>query len=223
LSDENTTKGPAMDRRPMPRNDRATRSLLACGLVAPPAAIVLFILATLGRQDYSHVRDTISKLSAQGVADRWEWTGALLLYAALMACFAAGLRRRFGGLGKYRWLWGSVAVHAALMTGVAFFRDDLRRGGFFTLEGALHDILSGMAFSALVVLMLATSLVEDGSLRRMRRVTRLAAVAFTVVGVVFVFTPPEVQGVPQRLFVGVAALWIVALAGAGLIASEGQR
>ena len=161
-------------------SDRTTRALLAGGLTAPPAALGLFFLATIGKPDYSHVRDTISKLSAQGVTDRWVWTFALLAYAALMACFAAGLRRRYGSGGRRRLLWGSAAAHAGLMAGVAVFRDDLRRGGFFTLEGALHDILSGMAFSALVLLMLAVLVVDDRTLRRLRTATWVTAIAFTI-------------------------------------------
>ncbi len=163
---------------------------------------------------YDHVADTVSKLSARGIADRWLWTGGLVAYAALMGCFAAGLHRRLGSGSRSRVLWSAVATHAALMAGVAVFRDDLRPGGFFTVEGAVHDVLSGIAFGALVLAMLAVVVAApvDQALRSLRAITLVVGTAMTGVGIAFLFTPPAVQGVPQRIFVGLAAVWIVAFA-----------
>ena len=177
-------------------------------------ALAAFAIASAQRPGYDHVADTISKLSAQGVTQRWLWTGGLFIYAVLMLFCAVGLRRRCGSSAPGRTLWGAIAVHAALMIGVAAFRDDLRPGGFFTLEGALHDVLSGMAFSALVVAMIgAVALANtDPRLRSLRRVTVMVGTAMTVVGIAFLFTPSAVQGIPQRIFVVLASFWIVSLA-----------
>ncbi len=146
--------------------------------------------------------------------ERWLWTGGLVAYAALMLLSAAGLRRRLGMSRAGRILGNAIGMHAVLMIGVAVFRDDLRPGGFFTLEGALHDILSGMAFSALVVAMVATVALAnvDRAMRSLRTATTIVAAAMTSVGIAFLFTDPEVQGIPQRVFIALAAVWIVLLA-----------
>ena len=177
-------------------------------------ALAAFGMAAARLPDYDHVADTISKLSAQGVTDRWLWTAGLGAYAVLMGLFAAGLIRRFGSLGKGRLVSWAVAAHAGLMVGVAAFRDDLRAGGFFSTEGAVHDVLSGMAFSALVVVMLGVvSLARtDPSLRGLRSSTLMLGGIMTAVGIAFLFTPSEVQGVPQRVFVAAAAVWIMSFA-----------
>lgn len=169
------------------------------------------MVASVRRPGYDQVADTISKLSAQGVAQRWLWTGGLLAYAVLMTLWAVGLRRLLGSTTQGRIVWFAILVHAALMIGVAVFRDDLRPGGFFTFEGALHDALSGMAFSALVGAMLGTAAIatKDRALRPLRAITLIVTAAMTAVGVIFLFTPPAVQGIPQRVFVGLAALWII--------------
>jgi len=191
--------------------ESGTRRLLACGIWAPVVALSAFAAASARRPGYDQVADTISKLSAQGVTQRWLWTGGLIAYAVLMALCAVGLRRRFGSITPGRIVWIAILVHAVLMVGVAVFRDDLRPGGFFTLEGALHDVLSGMAFSALVAVMLGTVALAtpDRALWPLRVITLVVATAMTTVGVIFLFTPAAVQGIPQRVFVGLAAVWII--------------
>lgn len=100
------------------------------------------------------------------------------------------------------------------MAGVAVFRDDLRPGGFFTLEGAAHDVLAGMAFSALVVAMLgARSLAKSQrTLESIRLLTGVLGIGMTFIAITFVFISPTVQGVPQRAFVVLAATWVIGLA-----------
>lgn len=193
--------------------DGLTRGLIGCGFLAPPTAIAVFTIAVSRAAGYDHVADTVSKLSAQGVPSGI-WSSGLVLYSVLMGLFAMGLRRRFREPVSARFLWVSILVHALLMVGVALFRDDLRPGGFFTTEGAVHDILSGMAFSALVGAMLATYSMGRAmaTLRTIRRFTLSVGSIMTAVGIGFLFTPPAVQGVPQRIFVALAATWICVLA-----------
>ena len=175
--------------------------------------MVAFAAASARRPGYDHVADTISKLNAQGTHD-WLWTGGLVTYAVLMGLFAFGLRRRFGHSVPAHVLWGAILVHGTLMVGMAIFRDDVRPGGFFTLEGALHDVLAGMAFSALVVAMLAALAVAkvDPAMIPLRATTWSVGAAMTAIGIAFLFTPAEVQGIPQRAFVTLAAFWIIFLA-----------
>ena len=197
-----------------PESDRLTRGLIGCGLTAPLAALAVFGLAASRAPGYDHAADTISKLSVRGDGEPWLWTSGLIVYCLLMGLFAIGLRRRFISVESGRRLWVPILVHAGLMAGVALFRDDLRPGGFFTVEGAVHDILSGMAFSALVVAMLvAYSMARDVAwLRPVRRSTLVLGGTMTAVGIGFLFTPVAVQGVVQRAFVALAASWICVLA-----------
>jgi hypothetical protein len=163
---------------------------------------------------YDHVSDTMSKLNAQGAADQWPFTVGVAGYAVLMGFFAAGLRRRFGSSRPGRILWMAIAAHAVLMVGVTGFRDDLRPGGFFTVEGAIHDVLAGLAFSALVVAVVSTVALtrQDQALRTSRLATITLGAAMIVVGITFVFISPDTQGVAQRVLVGLAATWIIFLA-----------
>lgn len=176
-------------------------------------AIVAFVAASVRRPGYDHVADTVSKLNAQGSHD-WVWTGGLVAYAVLMGLFAFGLRRRLGNSVPARVLWGAILVHGTLMVGMAIFRDDVRPGGFFTLEGALHDVLAGLAFSALVAAMLGVLAVAkvDPAMIPFRATTWSVGAAMTTIGIAFLFTPAEVQGIPQRAFVTLAAFWIILLA-----------
>lgn len=197
-----------------PESDRLTRGLIGCGLVAPVAALAVFGLAASRAPGYDHAADTISKLSVRGEGEPWLWTSGLILYSLLMGLFAMGLRRRLASVGSGRRLWVAILGHAALMAGVALFRDDLRPGGFFTVEGAVHDILSGMAFSALVFAMLVTySTARDVAwLWPVRSFTLVLGGTMTAAGIGFLFTPVAVQGVAQRVFVALAAVWIFVLA-----------
>ena len=163
---------------------------------------------------YDHVSDTMSKLNAQGVADQWPFTVGAAGYAVLMGFFAAGLRRRYGSSGPGRILWMSIAAHAVLMIGVTGCRDDLRPGGFFTVEGAAHDVLAGLAFSALVIAVVSTVALtrKDQALRTSRLATITLGAAMTVAGITFLFVSPDIQGFAQRVLVGLTATWIISLA-----------
>jgi hypothetical membrane protein len=197
-----------------PESDRLTRFLVGCGLIAPLVALAVFALAASRAPGYDHAADTISKLSVPGVGDPWVWTSGLIVYSLLMGLFSGGLRRRFTRVPGSGWLWAAILVHAVLMAGVGLFRDDLRPGGFFTWEGAVHDVLSGMAFSALVVAMAATTWMARRveAMQPLHRLTPVLGGTMTAVGLGFLFTPVAVQGVPQRIFTVLAAAWICSLA-----------
>lgn len=185
----------------------------------------MFVVAASRVQGYDHISDTMSKLNAQGVADQWPFTVGAAGYAVLMGCFAAGLRRCYGSRGFGRVLWLAIAVHAVLMIGVTGCRDDLRPGGFNTVEGAAHDVLAGLAFSALVIAVVATVALSrhDQSLRTSRLAMITLGAAMTVAGIVFVFISPDVQGVAQRVLVGLTATWIIFLAVRSMAsAADGQ-
>jgi len=160
------------------------------------------------------VSDTMSKLNAQGVAGQCPFTVRAAGYAVLMGFFAAGLRRRYGSSGHGRILWMAIAAHAVLMIGVTGFRDDLRPGGFVTVEGAAHDVLAGLAFSALVIAVLSVVALtrQDQALRTARLATITLGAALTVAGIAFVFISPDIQGVAQRVLVGLTATGIIFLA-----------
>jgi hypothetical membrane protein len=197
-----------------PGFDAGTRGLVGCGFLAPLVAIGTFLAAAAGRPGYDHVADTVSKLNARGDEGSWVWTAGLIAYSLLMGLFAAGLRRRFRRIASGGVLWSAVLLHAGAMVAVALFRDDLEPGGFFSVEGAVHDVVSGVAFSALVVAMLAAWRMagQDSMLRAARRPTALLGLTMTACGIIFLFTPVAYQGVPQRIFLTLAAIWIMALA-----------
>ncbi len=199
--------------------DRSTFVLLGCGMAGPLLIVAGFLLAVARHPEYSHVSDTISKLSAQGVEDPWLWTAALIVFSILIVAFAGGLLRL---LPAGRMVSGALTAHGLLLAAVALLQDDLQPGGFFTVEGAAHDVVSGMAFSALIVAMvgLAGQTRLDPSWRWLRRLTLSLAVVVTAVGIAFLFTPPRLQGIPQRVFTSAGVVWIEVVA---IWALRGER
>jgi hypothetical protein len=53
---------------------------------------------------------------------------------------------------------------------------------------------------------------QDSMLRAARRPTAVVGLTMTACGIVFLFTPVSVQGLLQRTFLALAAIWIMALA-----------
>ncbi len=205
------TTRPSTSRR---EPETKLRRLIACGALAPVFALTMFVVAASRVEGYDHVSDTMSKLNAQGVVDQWPFTMGVVGYAVLMGFFSAGLRRRYSSSRTGRILWTAIAVHAVLMIGVTGFHDDIRPGGFFTVEGAAHDVLAGLAFSALVIAMLCMVALtrQDQALRASRSATIILGAAMTVTGIAFMFISPDIQGVAQRVLVGLTAMWIILLA-----------
>ncbi len=198
----------------MTAGGKPTRWLLLCGVIGPPAVAAVFLAAAARHPGYDHVSDTISKLSAQGVGGGWLWTAGLVLFGWLMVGFGGGLQRSLGGDRPSAVAGWSLRVHGGLLAVIALVRDDVRPGGFFTVEGAVHDVISGVAFTALLVAMAAVAVraLQVPSWRWLGRLTIGVGFVVATVAIAFVFTPPRVQGIPQRIFTGAGVLWIEMMA-----------
>jgi hypothetical protein len=139
--------------------------LLACGALAGPLFTATYLLAGATRADYKSLRHPISSLTL-GHA-RWAQTVSFLCAGLLSLAFATGLWQ----VGPSRWGALLIGVWGTGLLGAGTFRTDPVRGyppgtpdqlQRPTRAGALHDLLSLIAFLALAAACLV--LAPQGSL-----------------------------------------------------------
>jgi len=133
----------------MSSQGRATRSLLACGVVAGPLFLLIFVSQGLARPGFQFTRSQPSSLSI----GPWGWVqiansviGGLLVIAG-----ALGMRRVLrASKGRF---WGSLllGVFGLCQVGVgAFVTDPIRSPASITFHGAMHLVFGGIGFTALM-------------------------------------------------------------------------
>jgi hypothetical protein len=207
------------------RRDMADRTavLLACGAVAGPLFVVVFLVAGALRVDYDPLRHPVSSLAIGGQG--WVQVASFLVTGALLLAFAVGLRAD-GDAGTWvPVLLGLVAV--GLLGAGAFLTDPV--SGYplgtppqpfdTTPSGTLHDLFSAPVFLALpaACFVLARRLHVRG--RTGWALGSVAAgvvflAAFGIAGLGFAQHPlfVAVGGLFQRLALVVGFGWVAALA-----------
>lgn len=136
----------------------ALRLLLACGAIAPPLFIAVFLLAGATRADYNPLRHPVSSLSMGDLG--WLQSASFILTGSLLLAFAVGLRlapRWPGGS-----LWGPLLVGMVGLglIGAGVFINDPLNGyptgtppvpAERTLHGRLHDLFGIPVFLGLPI------------------------------------------------------------------------
>lgn len=130
--------------------ERATVSLLACGVVAGPLFLLIFAIQAFTRTEFQFTRSEPSLLSI----GPWGWLqiansvigGVLVIVAAL------GLRRVLrASKGRF---WGPLllGVFGFCQVGVGVFVvDPIRSPETMTFHGTMHLVFGGIGFTALMV------------------------------------------------------------------------
>ncbi|NGO40947.1 DUF998 domain-containing protein [Streptomyces ureilyticus] len=192
--------------------------LLACGVLAGPLFTATYLLAGATRADYKSLRHPISSLTL-GHA-RWAQTVNFLCTGLLSLASAAGLWQ----VGPSRWGALLIGVWGIGLLGAGTFRTDPVRGYppdtpdqllRPTRAGTLHDLLSLIAFLALVAACLV--LASQGSLGwTIYSITSAVLFAATMILANAAFSHSQrlagVGGLIQRVSITVGWTWLAVLA-----------
>jgi hypothetical protein len=194
--------------------------LLICGVLSSLLYFAMNVFVPMQLEDYSSVSQTISELSAIGVATRplWVWLGAA--YTLLVLAFGLGVR---GSSGRNRPLRvvGALMIAYAL-TGLAWpfapmhQRDVLAAGGG-TLADTMHLVLGGVT-GILYLTALGFGAAAFGKKFRLYSIaTFLITVLFsTLTGMagprIGADLPTPWVGIWERIFIGGFIVWIAVLA-----------
>lgn len=203
--------------------DRAlTRGLLACGTVAGPLFVVVFLIEGATRADYDSLRHTVSSLAIGDLG--WMQQLNFIVTGLLMVAFAVGLRaalRRWGGSRSAPVLIALVGIGligAGILVadpgygyppGTPIFPEEP------TISGALHDLFSVFVFFALPAACFVLGRRFLGWGQRgwawysiATGLVFLAGFALTIVALNWVDGPADIAGLLQRMTIVIGFAWL---------------
>lgn len=203
--------------------------LLICGVLSSILYLAMNVFVPMRLEGYSSVSQTISELSAVGVATRplWVWLGAA--YTLLVLAFGLGVWRSAGRNRPLRVVGGLMIAYA--VTGLAWpfapmhQREILAAGGG-SLADTMHLVLGGVT-GILYLSALGFGAAAFGkNFRLYSIVTILITVVFSALtGMagprIGADLPTPWVGVWERIFIGGFLVWIVVLA--AILLRAGRR
>ena len=137
---------------------KATRALLACGVVAGPLYVVVGLIQMLVRDGFDIRRHALSLLSNGDLG--WIQVANFLVAGLLAIVGAAGMRRVLRGSRGGTWGPLLIGVYGVGLIGAGFFRADpvlgfppgLPASAYDTVswQGIMHFISGGIGFLALI-------------------------------------------------------------------------
>ena len=133
-----------------------TKALLACGAIAGPLFVLVFLLEGATRADYDPLRHPVSSLALGDYG--WVQSANLVVAGLLTLAFSVGLRRAFRPPEGSTWVPLLVGLWAVGLLGAGVFvtapvsgypPGSTDRAVQYSWHGALHDLLSPLGFVAL--------------------------------------------------------------------------
>ena len=135
------------------RTDGLTRALLACGAIAGPLFVAVFLLEEATRAEYDPLRHPVSSLALGALG--WTQRANFLVTGLLTLAFGIGVRRALQVRGGSRWgplLIGAIAIGflgagvfvTAPLNGYPPGTPDLPTER--STAGVLHDLFSALVF-----------------------------------------------------------------------------
>jgi hypothetical membrane protein len=133
-----------------------TKTLLACGVIAGPLFVVVFLVEGATRAHYDPLRHPVSSLAFSDAG--WTQRTNFLVTGLMMLAFAIGLRRAFRPLGGSTWGPLLVGTCAVGLLGAGIFVADPMNGYppgtpdkrlDYSTHGVLHDLFSALFFLGL--------------------------------------------------------------------------
>ena len=199
--------------------DNLLKGLALCGVAIP---IVFAVLVTVGGfiyEGYSHVTQAVSELSGVEAQHPWVQTTNFFVVGALFVPFALGLRRGIGAGQGSRVGPVLVAISGvSACIGGAFFPCD-PGCEFQSLTGTLHNVAGLTGFVAAIAGMFVISrrIILDSYWQALYRFSWIFGIAALVslvlwIGVAKAAEVCSVNGVLQRLFIGVRFIWVEVMA-----------
>lgn len=186
-----------------------------CGIAMPIIFAVLVTVGGLFYEDYSHAKHAISELG--GITARYPVIQNINFFVSgiLIMAFSVGLHRGIGG-GRGSNLGPVLFFIFGLITTVVQPFLPLDPGGeFVTLTGTLHNVtgLGSFLFAVVGIFVTSRRLRQDPGWQSCRNFSVVSSVVALVsllawIGIAKGAGIGAVNGVLQRVFVGVILLWI---------------
>ena len=195
-------------------SDRYQRFLAICGIIAPIIFIIILMIASLLRPDYSHLINFVSELGAVGAPYAIIQRINFVLTGILIVAFTFGLHRGIGdGKGS---IIGPLLVAifglSAVVSGI-FSTDTIQPGSFSDIMHSMSSAIGSVA--AIIAFFIISERLEQDTLWRRYRyfsiVIAFVAIVVSVVGVGLLGVL-GVPGLAQRFFMAVLFLWIEVMA-----------
>ena len=218
--DDAVSSGRRAGFRPDPDDRDNTLKILAlCGISVPIIFAILVTVSGFLYEGYSHMTQAISELGGVEALSPEVQNANFLIIGLLMIGFAFGLRR--GNVGGASPKLGPVLIGVfGVSSGIANAVLPCDPGcEFQSLTGTLHNVTGLVGFISAIAGMFVISrgLKGDPFWRRFHRFSLVAAVATLVslllwIGVAKAAEVDSVNGLLQRLFIGVWFLWVEVIA-----------
>ncbi len=195
-------------------SDRYQRFLAICGIIAPIIFIIIVMIASLLRPDYSHLINFVSELGAVGAPYAIIQRINFVLTGILIVAFTFGLHRGIGdGKGS---IIGPLLVAifglSAVMSGI-FSTDIIQPGSFSDIMHSMSSAIGSVA--AIIAFFIISERLEKDILWRPYRtfsiVIAIVAIIVSVAGV-GILGAVGTPGLGQRFFLAVLFLWIEVMA-----------
>jgi hypothetical membrane protein len=180
------------------------------GIIAPPAVIIIIIIAGLLTPGYNQLTDTISSLSDQASEHPELMTAGFIVYGVLTIGFAYALylRLRHGKRAHAHITWFALTLYGVCMILAGIFRDSPRA---LNTEGIIHNAaVITSCFSFLIgMLMFAGSVYRRPSWFGFTWFTVAASFVGLVLSIIFIF-PSNLPGagILQRFFYLIMVTWV---------------
>jgi hypothetical membrane protein len=200
------------------RQSKSLRLLALCGIAAPIIFAILMTVAGFLYEGYSHATQAGSELGGVEAQYPIVQNANFFIFGILVVAFAFGLHRGIGDGKGSRLGPILVGIFGIITVAQAFLPCD-PGCDFKSLIGALHNLTGLSSFLILCVGILVTSrrLKRDPNWQSYRRYSLITGVAALVslvawIGISKAAGVDAVNGVLQRVFIGIVLLWIEVVA-----------
>ena len=186
--------------------------LIFCGMLAPPVMIFFILLAAYYTPGYSHINDTVSKLSEQGSQHPGLMTAGFVSYGVLVIGFSYALYLRLRHGVKAHIAWFFLTLYGICMILAGFFQDS--PGGSnapLNPEGIAHNaVIITSCISILISMwMFAGSVYRKPSWFGFTWFTIIASFLGLILSIIFAIQSyVPASGLLQRFFYLVLLIWI---------------
>jgi len=189
-----------------------TRILALCGIIAPVLIVSIIFIAAANTPGYSHIHDTISKLSEQGSASPELMTIGFITYGFLVIGFSYALYIHLRHGFRAHLTWTAFVIYGLCMILAGFYQDIPGGEGVpLNPEGIMHNavIITSCISFLIGMWAFAGSVYNRKSWVGFTWFTLIASFIGLVLSIVFaVQSHIPASGLWQRLFYLLMVTWI---------------
>lgn len=194
------------------RRNTVTRILALCGIIAPVLIVSIIFIAAANTPGYSHIHDTISKLSEQGSASPELMTIGFIVYGILVIGFSYALYIHLRHGFRAHLTWAAFVIYGLCMILAGFYQDIPGGEGVpLNPEGIMHNavIITSCISFLIGMWAFAGSVYNRHSWAGFTWFTLIASFIGLVLSIVFaVQSYIPASGLWQRLFYLLMVTWI---------------